>query len=134
MQRLLGVVPATTHAIYVTLLLNFSVPSWTYFAWGDHSSRGATFGKRLLTLRTKTVGNEQIGTGRAIVRTAIKMLPWETTHAAAFLLAPALGTFGTVSCVGLGLSYVLILLYLGVAWRTDGRRSVHDYAAATFVD
>lgn len=132
-QHGLAVSPDTALAVYITLLLNFSIPSWTYFIWGDHSNRGATLGKRLLTLQAKTVENERIGMGRALGRTAMKMLPWEITHASAFLLAPALGTFGATSWIGLGLAYVLIFAYLGVAWRTGGRRSVHDFAATTFV-
>lgn len=133
LQRLLDFAPDTAHTIYATLVLNFSVPVWVYFTWGDHSVRGATFGKRLLTLQTKTAAGERVGAGRALGRTAVKMLPWETTHASTFLLAPSLGQFGAASWTGLGLAYAMVFVYLALAWRTDGRRSAHDLLAGTSV-
>ena len=133
-QYALNVTPDTSQEIYATLLLNFSIPAWTYFAWSDQSKGGATLGKRLLRLRATTTAGKRIGMGRALGRTAVKMIPWEMAHLSAFLLAPALGTIGTVSWMGLGLAYALIFTYLGTAWWTAGHRSVHDFAAATQVD
>jgi uncharacterized RDD family membrane protein YckC len=133
-QEVLGVAPATPRAIYATLLLNFSLPVWTYFAWSDHSARGATLGKRILELHARMTDGTRIGMARAFERTAIKMIPWELTHASAFLLAPALGVFGALSWVGIGLAYALLIAYLVVAWRTSGRRSLHDVVAGTIVD
>ncbi len=45
-QWALGVVPTDAPALYGTLLLNFSLPAWAYFVWGDRSRRGATWGAR----------------------------------------------------------------------------------------
>lgn len=132
-QSGIGVSPETTHGIYVTLLLNFSVPGWGYFTWGDCSARGATCGKRLLDIRVETGDGRYVETGRALGRTAIKMLPWEISHASAFLLAPTVGIFGLTSWTGLAAAYVLVFAYLGVAWWTGGQKSVHDFATATVV-
>lgn len=55
-QRALGVSPSTTEGVYATLLLNFSLPAWTYFALAERSWGGATLGKRLLSLRTEAQG------------------------------------------------------------------------------
>lgn len=132
-QRLLGLAPDAPREVYAALLLNFSLPAWLYFAWADRSRRGATPGKRAFGLRTAMVSGGRVGAGRALGRTAVKMVPWELTHAASFLLVPAVGTFTPASVAGLVAAYALIFAYLGVAWRTRGRRSVHDVAAGTQV-
>ena len=142
-QQAFGIAPDTAQEIYATLLLNFSVPVWIYFTLCDQSKLGATLGKRLLKIQVRTKRDERvdggrvdggrIGAARAFGRTAVKMLPWEMTHASAFLVVPAWGQFGVASWIGLGLAYALIFLYVIVAWRTGGHRSIHDLAADTAV-
>lgn len=132
-QRLVGVTPDATREIYATLLVSFSVPAWAYFTLADRSVGGATMGKRLLGLRTESDEGERIGGARALGRTAIKMLPWEASHASAFLLAPSSGAFGAASWLGLSLAYALAFTYLALAWRSGGSRSLHDRVAATRV-
>ncbi len=133
-QRLLGMEPASTpRGIYLTLLLNFSLPVFVYFTASDASAAGSTLGKRILGLRVEDGRGSRLTVGRAALRTAIKVLPWETTHASAFLVVPALGHFGTTSWGGLAVAYAASLVYLVVAWRSGGRRSVHDLAAGSRV-
>jgi len=132
-QHALGVAPGTAQGVYATLVLNFSVPTWAYFALGDHSRSGATFGKQIFSLRTEAEGGGRVGASQALVRTAVKMLPWEVAHASLFLFAPALGTFAVGNWIGVGASYALSGAYLIMAWRTQGRRSVHDVVASTNV-
>jgi len=55
-QRSLDISPVTAHEVYGTLVLNFSLPSWTYFALADRSRGGATLGKRVLSLHTEAEG------------------------------------------------------------------------------
>ncbi|GAB5518629.1 MAG: hypothetical protein RhofKO_08800 [Rhodothermales bacterium] len=130
-QWLLEIVPTTAHEIYATLLLNFSVPAWTYFTLSDQSQRGMTLGKRLLKIQTRTQQGQQVRPLQAFTRTATKMLPWEMAHIASFLLVPEVGAFGLTAWVGLGVSYALTFTYLIAAWRTQGTRSIHDYVAST---
>lgn len=132
-QRTLGISPVTAQDVYGTLVLNFSLPSWAYFALADRSRSGATLGKRVLSLRTEAKGGGRVGAGLALGRTAVKLLPWEIAHASAFLFAPALGEFAVWNWAGLGASYALFFAYLLVAWCTGGRRSIHDVAASTRV-
>jgi len=132
-QHALGVAPGTAQGVYATLVLNFSVPTWAYFALGDHSRSGATFGKQIFSLRTEAEGGGRVGASQALVRTAVKMLPWEVAHASLFLFAPALGTFAVGNWIGVGASYALSGAYLIMAWRTQWRRSVHDVVASTNV-
>lgn len=133
LQRAFGIAPVTAQGVYATLVLNFSLPAWTYFALGDQSRSGATFGKRLLSLCTEADVGGRVGAGQALVRTTVKMLPWEVAHASLFLFASALGEFAVENWIGLTVSYTLSVAYLVVAWRTQGYRSVHDVAASTSV-
>lgn len=132
-QFALGVRPEAPREIYLALLLNFSLPVWTYFAWSDARS-GATIGKRWTGLRVSAAGGRRLGPGRALARTAGKLLPWELTHAAMFAVPASMDTLGVVSWIGLGVAYSLALAWIGVAWRSGGRRSVHDLVTGTRVE
>lgn len=131
--RLLGRTPSSSPEIALTILWNFSLPVWLYFAAGDCSAGGATLGKRLLRIQVRTERGEQVRLGRALARTAVKLLPWELTHISAFALSADLTALGPLQVAGIALANLLALSYLVVAIATGGRRSVHDYLAATAV-
>jgi RDD family protein len=76
--------PPTGLGVWLASALNFSVPTWMYFVLSDSSARGATVGKSLLGLRVTRVNDGSVGMARALGRTAIKLMPWETTHLSAF--------------------------------------------------
>ena len=72
--------------------------------------------------------------GPAPGRTAVKLLPWETTHLSAFAFSAEPGvSLERGQLIGLTIANVLIVVYFVVAACTGGRRSVHDYVAATEV-
>jgi hypothetical protein len=105
-----------------------------YFVLSDSSARGATVGKSLLGLRVTRVGDGSVGKARALGRTAVKLLPWEITHLSAFAFSAQPGvSLDAGQLIGLAIANVLIVVYLVVAAYTGGRRSVHDYVAATEV-
>jgi uncharacterized RDD family membrane protein YckC len=126
--------PPTGLGVWLASALNFSVPSWTYFVLSDSSASGATVGKSLLGLRVRRVNEASVGMARALGRTAVKLLPWEITHLSAFAFsAQPGGSLGLGQLIGLAVANVLIVVYFVVAACTGGRRSVHDYVAATEV-
>ena len=125
--------PSTGPGIWLAIALNFSVPTWIYLVASDQSVRGATVGKHLLGLRVSRVGGGRLGIGRAFLRTAVKVLPWELTHISAFALASEPGRIDTTQGIGLAAANGLALAYLLVAAGTRGRRSVHDLVANTEV-
>jgi uncharacterized RDD family membrane protein YckC len=132
-QRALGFQPVTGPEIWVTLLLNFSIPVWIYFALWDASRSGATIGKRVVGLRVYRLPEDRVPIARAWARTAVKLLPWELTHLAAFAFAHETGGFTPVQTAGLVLANGLALAYLAMAAGTRGERSVHDLVAGTVV-
>ena len=124
----------TGFVVWLASGLNFSLPTWTDFALSDSSARGATVGKRLLGLRVVRVTGERVGMARALARTAVKLLPWEMVHLSAFAFSAEPGVsldFGQL--IGLTIANLLVMVYFVVAACTGGRRSVHDYIAATEV-
>jgi uncharacterized RDD family membrane protein YckC len=132
-QRVVGYRPDTGVGVWLASLATISVPSWLYFTLSDASSSGATLGKRLLGLRAATVNGGRIGLGRALARTAIKLIPWELTHLTFFALSPQLGTFTGLQLALLVVVYGLFAIYLVVALRNRGERSLHDLFVGTAV-
>lgn len=129
-QQAIGYFPSNGPEIWHVLLLNFSVPVWLYFWLSDASGRGATLGKRIFGIRVAREDNKALGLGRAFARTVVKLLPWELVHLSAFALSNDLDTFSVAQTVGLAAANLLMLIYLGLAFTSRGRRSVHD----VFVD
>lgn len=133
LQLLIGYRPDTGVGVWLASVAAISLPSWVYFTLSDASSAGATLGKRLLGLRASSLGGGRIGLGRALARTAIKLIPWELTHLTLFALSPELGSFTGLQLGLLWVVYGLFAIYLVVAVRNRGERSVHDLVVATAV-
>lgn len=134
LQWLFGIPQAQTGPeIGRTLVWNFSIPVWLYFMVCDTSPTGATIGKRLLGLQVKTLTGDRIGIGRAVVRTGVKLLPWELVHLSAFALSTDLNNLNPLQVVGLSAANLFSIAYLVVAAVTRGRRSVHDFLVGTFL-
>lgn len=125
--------PPTGRQLWVCLVMGFSAPAWAYFIVSDRSRRGATVGKRVFGVRVTTQAGDHLSVGRAVGRTALKLLPWELTHLSAFALSAEMNQLTTVQVIGLTASNLLGLTYLVSAVVTGGLRSVHDYAASTQV-
>lgn len=132
-QQFTGAVPDTGPEIWRTLLLNFSLPVWLYFIAFESSARGATPGKRIFGIRVSSTRSSGPLLWRILVRTAIKLAPWELVHIASFAIAPAGGHFTIAQAVGLGLAWLLMIVYLIVVWRSDGHVGPHDRLAGTYV-
>jgi len=120
--------------VWLRSLLTISLPAWTYFIVTDHLAGGRSLGKRALSLRAQMLDGGTLGWGPSVLRTALKLLPWELTHLAFFALAPRLGAFEGIQILVSGSAYVLMAAYLVVAVRNGGRRSVPDLVAGTVVD
>jgi uncharacterized RDD family membrane protein YckC len=127
--RVVDLPPASLVQVWPATLFNFSIPSWLYFTLSDSLWGGQTVGKRLLRLKVTVPPGYALSVRRALLRTAVKLLPWELAHAGGFALAE----FPVLQWAFLGLSNLLIVVYLSVALATRGRRSMHDFIARTEV-
>jgi uncharacterized RDD family membrane protein YckC len=113
--------------------LSVSLPTYLYFALSESSVHQATAGKRLLGLRVTDTAGKRIGYGRALLRTIVKLIPWEVTHLSIFLPTPILTNGQGGFLPGLITANVSILVYLAVIVMTAGKRGIHDLAAGTIV-
>ncbi|HKL49671.1 MAG TPA: RDD family protein [Wenzhouxiangellaceae bacterium] len=129
-QQAIGYSPSSGPEIWGVLILNFSIPVWIYFWLSDTSARGSTLGKRIFRIRVVADG-KALGPGRALARTALKLLPWELAHLSAFALSSDLESLSIVQSVGLVIANLLMLVYLWSAFASRGRRSVHDILVHT---
>ena len=114
-------------------LLTISLPAWLYFILTDHLANGRSLGKRVLGLQTHMLDGGAPDASASLVRTALKLAPWELTHLAFFALAPRPGAFGGSQVIVAAASYAAMLAYVAVAVRNGGRRSVPDLVAGTTV-
>ncbi len=133
-QRALGLDLAQTGPEVARVILwNFSLPAWLYFTISDQSTHGATLGTRLVKLRVSGIKNKPVSPWRALLRTAVKLLPWEMVHFFGFALSSDFFQLTVVQTVGLFLANVLTIFYAILFLFTRGRRSVYDFAAQTVV-
>lgn len=110
-----------------------SIPFWLYYSLLESSARQATFGMRLFGLQvTDTYGN-RIGFGRALLRTIIKLLPFELNHLVLFLPTPIWSDPNPGFRAGFVVVNALMILYLATMFLTKRRQSVHDLIARTTV-
>ncbi len=119
--------------IEVWILLTISLPAWTYFALSEKSKWQGTLGKRLLGLRVISGSGDRLTLKQAILRTIIKLIPWELSHLTLMLPIPIWDDTSSGFRLGLIIAYLLIAVYIGVMFFSTERRSIHDHIANTFV-
>lgn len=61
-------------------LVAMTIPVCPYFAWSESSAAQASFGKRVLGLVVRGASGERLAFGRALLRNALKLAPWECGH------------------------------------------------------
>lgn len=124
----------------VAQLIGFAVlvlPVGIYLWATESSAAQATVGKRAMGLRVVTLEGGRPGRGRILVRTVVKLLPWEWAHFWVWQLMAIVLTGGTDVpgwiVAGLTSAYLVPLVYiLVVAFQRD-RRGPHDLVAGTRV-
>ena len=72
---------ANPNSSELSAFLLLVLPVILYFALFESSSWQATWGKRKLGLRVTDTHGERLSVARSLVRSLIKFLPWELTHA-----------------------------------------------------
>lgn len=116
------------------VVLTVSVPSWIYFTLSASSARGATAGKRALGLAVRDAeSGGRLPRGRALLRTAVKLLPWELTHVMIFLPEPIGETLSPFKIAMIVVVNGLMLTWLAVPLIRPDRRALHDLVAGSVV-
>lgn len=119
---------------WLWVLGTVSLPSWLYFTLCDSSARGATVGKRLMKLAVRDACESTLPRGRALSRTAMKLLPWEMTHIMIFFPEPFGEELTTARIFLLVIVDVLLLIWLLAPFLDRPRhRALHDRVADSSV-
>lgn len=117
---------------FVTAVL----PVILYFALMESSQNGATWGKRRMGLHVTHTSGAPLGRGRALLRSAVKFLPWQLAHTCLFHipgwpLDPQEPPVWVL--VGLILMWVVVGLYLVTLGVGPSRRTPYDWIAGSRV-
>ncbi|GAB3347797.1 RDD family protein [Modestobacter lapidis] len=123
--------PSALAADAVALVLSV-LPVWTYLTLTERGAAQATWGKRRTGLRVVAAGGNRAGGARVAVRNAVKLLPWQLAHvsvARVILEVEAPVVIGTTY----GLSLLLPVVSIAMAWRDPLHRALHHRIAGTRV-
>jgi uncharacterized RDD family membrane protein YckC len=118
-------------------LLGFSLltlPVVLYFALSEASRWQATFGKRALRLAVVDQKGGTLAVRRALLREAVRFLPWELSHALLWRVALSTdrGSISVVVTVGFVVVYALVGLYVLTLF-IGSHRTVYDRLAGSLV-
>lgn len=115
-------------------LLTISLPAWLYFAWFEQSAWQATVGKRLLRLQVvRAIDHRRIPFGSALLRTLVKLLPWEIAHLANNLPTPIWYATEPGFRIGFAVAGVVMGVYMLLVVVTTRHQGLHDILARTAV-
>ena len=113
--------------------LVLTVPVGLYFALSEAGDSGATWGKRLMRIGVLTAAGESLAIGRSLLRTGLKLVPWELAHAVIWRFALPGSAPEALLDAGLVLVWVLIGANLISALIGSRRRSLYDRLSGTHV-
>jgi len=115
-------------------VLTISLPIWLYFIIFEVSPWKATIGKRILGLQTlDAVSKRKITIFQAILRTIIKLLPWEIAHFTNNIPIPMWYDNNPQLRPGFLIVPILVVVYLVVIQLTYNHQGIHDLIAKTIV-
>jgi len=114
--------PAAWHR---SLALWFSAPTWAAMIAVDATS-GRTPGTRLTGVRVVGSDGRHPTARQAVVRTAVKLLPWELAHLGLFGLAREAPGDTPAGRVVAAAANVLTVVWLAVTVASRGARAPHD--------
>lgn len=120
----------------ISAFLLLVLPVILYFALCECSSWQATWGKRKMGLCVIDTHGARLSFPRSLVRSLLKFVPWELTHACLWRipgwpLAPT--TPSPVITAGLVLVWILVAVYLVSMLMSKKHQALYDGIAGTYV-
>lgn len=120
------------YQIELWVLTSMSLPVWVYFILFEFTKR-QTLGKRMLKLEVINEKGRNIKFSQALLRTFIKLLPWELTHLIILVPTPWWGAEEPVNTFLIWIPNLLLIVYVVFLFPSKGNKGVHDYLAQTRV-
>lgn len=127
---------ANPNSAEISAFLLLVLPVILYFALFESSSWQATWGKRKIGLRVINAQGERLTFGRSLVRSFIKFLPWELTHACLWRIPgwpfnPQ--TPSPIISAGLILVWIIVGAYLISLMMSKKHQTLYDMIAGSCV-
>jgi uncharacterized RDD family membrane protein YckC len=120
---------------HLSSFLVLTLPVSVYFLVSESSVAEATLGKRLMHIRVESLDGHRLTFSASIVRTTVKFIPWELSHAAIWRMRFAAGDSAQVhvatALMTAGWLFVLVNIICVVADKR--RRTLYDFAAQSLV-
>ena len=115
--------------------LALTMPVVLYFALLESSKWQATLGKRALGIVVASSAGGRLTIWRALMREAVRFLPWELSHAIIWPLAlsPMKNSFPAWAGAGFALVYLLVFAYLVTLFFGSQHRTLYDRLAGSWV-
>ena len=115
-------------------IITISLPVCLYFALTECSKWRATVGKRIMKLQViQSVTESRISLRRSVLRTIIKLLPWELAHVGNNLPTPIWYVEEPQFRIAVVFSGVLLATYVVVLLVNPSKKCIHDLVTATKV-
>jgi uncharacterized RDD family membrane protein YckC len=131
-----GAPPSSPILADLTAFLLSVLPVTLFMALQEGSPKQATMGKRWRGLRVTTIHGGAVSLRRALLRSAVKFLPWQVAHTSLFHIPGwpmEVQVIPTASLVGLILSQGAVLACILVILLSRSGRAPHDWIAGTKV-
>ncbi|HKX72659.1 MAG TPA: RDD family protein [Candidatus Saccharimonadales bacterium] len=128
--------PFWTQLIFFGVL---TLPVGLFLYCSEAGPRHATFGKRKAHLKVVSTDGSWATRKQTAVRTVVKLLPWELSHAFIWQMQYVFYEHGYEAAVpawifvGLNVATLMALVYVMLVVVRKDRRSVHDLVAGTKV-
>lgn len=120
------------YEIELWVLVTMSLPVWIYFIYSELRKQ-QTIGKRIFKLKVTNERGAKINSRQALVRTAIRLLPWELTHVILLVPKPWWSVEAPENQYLLYIPNIIMLLYIAVLFANWGGKGIHDLMAKTKV-
>ena len=122
---------ASPIAMNILAFVILVLPVILYFALQESSVHQATFGKRRAKIKVANNQGGRIDFWQALVRSAIKFLPWQLAHMSVIYVwyshQSSFSLFAVFVAEGLAIVYVIGL------WFSKKHRTLYDLITGTFV-
>ncbi len=120
------------YEIEIWVLLSMSLPVWLYFIYCELYKQ-QTIGKRVLKLKVTNEEGSKININQALLRTFIRLLPWEVTHVIILVPKPWWNIEEPENQYLIYIPNIIMFLYILVLFANRGDKGVHDYIVKTSV-
>jgi uncharacterized RDD family membrane protein YckC len=120
------------YEIELWVLATISFPVWLYFIWSELTYQ-KTIGKKLLGLKVLSDVGINLTFRQALVRTFIKLLPWEMTQLIILVPEPWWSVDEPRNVFLIYLPNAMMTIYIAVVLSGRGVKGFHDYPARTRV-